>query len=131
MADASSSAQAARTLPCRACRTPLTHLFVDLGMSPIWNAMRLPSEAHLAEAFYPLRTFVCESCKLVQIEDVQPAETHFHGSYTYFSSYSKSWLAHAERYAAMMTERFGLGASSKVVEVASNDGYLTQYFKAK
>ncbi|HYD14832.1 MAG TPA: class I SAM-dependent methyltransferase [Hyphomicrobium sp.] len=131
MADASPTADAPRTLPCRACGTPLTHVFVDLGMSPISNAMRLPSEAHLAEAFYPLRTFVCESCKLVQIDDVQPAETHFHGSYTYFSSYSKSWLAHAERYAAMMTERFGLGASSKVVEVASNDGYLLQYFNAK
>lgn len=122
---------ATRSLPCRACGTPLGHVFVDLGMSPVSNAMRLPGQAHLAEAFYPLRTFVCASCKLVQIDDVQPAETHFHGSYTYFSSYSASWLAHAERYAAMMTERFGLGAASKVVEVASNDGYLLQYFKAR
>ncbi len=129
MADTTADAQ--RSLPCRACGTPLRHVFVDLGMSPISNAMRLPAEAHLAESFYPLRTFVCEDCKLVQIDDVQPAETHFHGSYTYFSSYSKSWLAHAQRYAAMMTERFGLDASSKVVEVASNDGYLLQYFKAQ
>ena len=131
MADKLQSAGATRTLACRACGTPLRHVFVDLGMSPVSNAMRLPSEAHLAEPFYPLRTFVCESCKLVQIDDVQPAETHFHGAYTYFSSYSKSWLAHAERYAEMMVARFGLGPSSKVVEVASNDGYLLQYFKAR
>jgi SAM-dependent methyltransferase len=122
---------ATRTLLCRACGTPLSHVFVDLGMSPVSNAMRLPAEAHLAEPFYPLRTFVCEACKLVQVDDVQPAETHFHGSYTYFSSYSKSWLEHARRYAEMMTGRFGLGPSSKVVEVASNDGYLLQYFKAQ
>ncbi len=131
MADDHRPADASRTLPCRACGTPLSHGFVDLGMSPISNAMRLPAEAHLAEAFYPLRTFVCEDCKLVQIDDVQPAETHFHGSYTYFSSYSKSWLEHARRYAEMMTGRFGLGPTSKVVEVASNDGYLLQYFKAQ
>ncbi|HEX2840977.1 class I SAM-dependent methyltransferase [Hyphomicrobium sp.] len=131
MADDHRPADVSRTLPCRACGTPLRHVFVDLGMSPISNAMRLPAEAHLAEAFYPLRTFVCETCKLVQIDDVQPAETHFHGSYTYFSSYSKSWLEHARRYAEMMTERFGLGPTSKVVEVASNDGYLLQYFKAQ
>ncbi len=130
MADPNSKTDAVRTLPCRACGTPLRHVFVDLGMSPVSNAMRLPAEAHLAEAFYPLRTFVCEDCKLVQIEDVQPAETHFHGSYTYFSSYSKSWVEHARRYADMMIQRFGLGAASKVVEVASNDGYLLQHFKA-
>jgi SAM-dependent methyltransferase len=131
-ASAPTSAETAhsRVLPCRSCGTPLKHVFVDLGMSPVSNAMRLPSEEHLAEPFYPLRTFVCEACKLVQIEDVQPAETHFHGSYTYFSSYSKSWLEHARRYAEMMTARFGLGPASKVVEVASNDGYLLQYFKA-
>lgn len=124
-------ADATRILPCRSCGTPLTHVFVDLGMSPVSNAMRKPSEAHEMEPFYPLRTFVCDACKLVQIDDVQPAATHFHGSYTYFSSYSKSWLAHAERYAAMMTDRFGLNSGSKVVEVASNDGYLLQYFKAQ
>lgn len=119
------------SLCCRSCGTALKHVFVDLGMSPISNAMRLPAEARSAEAFYPLCTYVCETCKLVQVEDVQPAETHFHGNYTYFSSYSKSWLEHASRYADMMTARFGLGAQSRVIEVASNDGYLLQYFKAK
>ncbi len=120
-----------RVLPCRACGTPLTHVFVDLGMSPVSNAMRKPSEAHTAEAFYPLRTFVCASCKLVQIDDVQPAETHFHGSYTYFSSYSDSWVEHARRYAEAMIARFALTPASKVVEVASNDGYLLQHFKGR
>ncbi len=116
---------------CRACGAPLAHVFVDLGQSPISNAMRDPREAHKPEPFYPLRTFVCERCKLVQIEDVQPAEQHFHGAYTYFSSYSQSWLEHAKRYADMMIARFRLGAASRVVEVASNDGYLLQYFKAR
>jgi hypothetical protein len=130
MAETAHNDSTTRVLACRSCGTPLRHVFVDLGMSPISNAMRLPSEAHLAEAFYPLRTFVCEACKLVQIDDVAPAETHFHGSYTYFSSYSTSWVEHARRYAEMMTARFGLGTASKVVEVASNDGYLLQHFKA-
>jgi SAM-dependent methyltransferase len=106
-------------------------VFVDLGMSPISNAMRHPSRLRDPEPFYPLRTFVCHACKLVQIEDVQPPEAHFHDAYTYFSSYSKSWLEHAQRYADMMIERFGLGAHSRAVEVASNDGYLLQYFKAR
>jgi SAM-dependent methyltransferase len=119
------------TQSCRACGTPLEHVFVDLGQSPISNAMRRPMDAREPEFFYPLRTFVCASCKLVQIEDVQPAETHFHGTYTYFSSYSESWLDHAKRYAEMMTARFKLGARSRVIEVASNDGYLLQYFKER
>lgn len=115
---------------CRACGAPLEHVFVDLGQSPISNAMRRPEHAREPEPFYPLRTFVCGACKLVQIEDVQPAESHFHGSYTYFSSYSASWLEHARRYAEMMIARFSLSPASRVVEVASNDGYLLQYFKA-
>ncbi|MES1179603.1 MAG: class I SAM-dependent methyltransferase, partial [Hyphomicrobium sp.] len=114
---------------CRACAAPLTHEFVDLGQSPISNAMRDPAKAHEAEAFYPLRTFVCERCKLVQLETFQIAEEHFHGGYSYFSSFSQSWLDHAKRYAEMATARFSLGPRSHVVEVASNDGYLLQYFK--
>ena len=117
-------------LYCRACAAPLTTSFVDLGLSPISNAMRRPDQASEAEAFYPLRTFVCDACRLVQIEDVAAREAHFHGDYTYFSSYSASWLRHAETYAAMMVDRFSLTPQSQVVEVASNDGYLLQYFKA-
>jgi SAM-dependent methyltransferase len=116
---------------CRACGQPLEHLFVDLGASPISNALRRPEQDGEAEAFYPLRCFVCDACKLVQVQDVVRREEHFHGDYAYFSSYSTTWLAHAEAYAAMMTERFGLGAGHHVVEVASNDGYLLQYFKAR
>ena len=117
-------------LVCRSCGAPLSVLFVDLGMSPISNAMRTPAQLGQAERFFPLRTFVCGACKLVQIEDVASREEHFHGDYTYFSSYSASWLAHAHAYADMMTRRFALGADSLVVEVASNDGYLLQYFNA-
>ena len=117
-------------LACRSCGAPLSDLFVDLGMSPISNAMRSADQAGQAERFFPLRTFVCGVCKLVQIEDVAGREEHFHGDYTYFSSFSTSWLAHACAYAEMMTGRYSLGAESLVVEVASNDGYLLQYFKA-
>jgi SAM-dependent methyltransferase len=117
-------------LVCRSCGAPLSTLFVDLGMSPISNAMRSPEQAGQMERFFPLRTFVCGACKLVQIEDVASREEHFHGDYTYFSSFSTSWLAHARAYAEMMTKRFALGPESLVVEVASNDGYLLQYFKA-
>jgi SAM-dependent methyltransferase len=119
------------TLCCRSCAAPLDHVFVDLGMSPIANAMRRPDQSREAELFYPLRTFVCTACKLVQIEDVQTREAHFHGEYTYFSSYSTSWLRHSEAYVAMMVERFGITPSSQVIEVASNDGYLLQYFNAR
>ena len=117
-------------LCCRSCGAPLEQVFVDLGLSPISNAMRRPDQAADAERFYPLKTFVCGVCRLVQIQDVESREAHFHGDYTYFSSYSESWLAHALAYAQMMTARFGLGPQSRVVEVASNDGYLLQYFKA-
>ena len=117
-------------LICRSCGAPLSTLFVDLGMSPISNAMRSPEQAGQVERFFPLRTFVCGACKLVQIEDVASREEHFHGDYTYFSSFSTTWLAHARAYSEMMTKRFALGPASLVVEVASNDGYLLQYFKA-
>ncbi len=120
----------ARIQPCRACGATLNRLFVDLGQSPISNAMRRPSDALEAEAFYPLRTFVCDTCRLVQIQDVASREAHFHGDYTYFSSVSDSWLAHAQAYAEAMIPRFALGSASRVVEVASNDGYLLQYFRA-
>jgi SAM-dependent methyltransferase len=114
---------------CRACAAPLTELFVDLGMSPISNAMRRPDQADRPEKFYPLRAFVCSECRLVQLQDFCAADELFDDTYTYFSSYSESWLKHASAYAAMMTERFALRPASQVVEVASNDGYLLQYFK--
>ncbi|HEX2593232.1 MAG TPA: class I SAM-dependent methyltransferase [Rhizomicrobium sp.] len=117
--------------PCRACSAPLTESFVDLGMSPISNAMRRPDQADRPEKFYPLRAFVCSECRLVQLQDFCAADELFDDTYTYFSSYAESWLRHAKAYAGMMIERFALGANSRVIEVASNDGYLLQYFKER
>ncbi len=116
---------------CRSCGTPLEHVFADLGLSPISNAFQRPQDLDRPEAFYPLRAYVCGECRLVQLQDFHQADDLFTADYAYFSSYSTSWLKHAETYAGRMVERFGLGAGSLVVELASNDGYLLQYFKAR
>jgi SAM-dependent methyltransferase len=115
--------------PCRFCAKPLTLSFADLGMSPPSNAYLKPAQLGRVEKFYPLHAWVCESCLLVQLEEFETPEQIF-SDYAYFSSYSESWLAHAREYTAMMIKRFGLGAKSRVVEIASNDGYLLQYFVA-
>jgi SAM-dependent methyltransferase len=101
---------------------------VDLGMTPISNAFVRADRASFGEKFYPLKSFVCDSCWLVQLEDFETPETHFHGEYVYFSSFSDSWLAHARAFVDKSVARFALGTSSRVVEVGSNDGYLLQYF---
>lgn len=113
---------------CRFCQTPLEHSLVDLGLSPVANAYVAEEDLDKGEGFYPLHTYVCQACFLVQIPEVRDCATIFNHEYAYFSSYSTSWLRHAELYTDKMISRFGLGASSKVVEVASNDGYLLQYF---
>lgn len=113
---------------CRSCGTPLTHTFVDLGLSPISNHFIRPENAAQGEFFYPLHALVCDQCWLVQLRDVASADTHFHDDYAYFSSYSSSWLDHAHRYVDDMTARFDISGKSKVIEIASNDGYLLQYF---
>jgi SAM-dependent methyltransferase len=113
--------------PCRFCGAPLTRTVVDLGMSPLANAYLEPEQLSVGEMFYPLHARVCEDCFLVQLEKFEQPEVIF-GDYAYFSSYSDSWLKHAERYVKMATRRFGLGPDSLVVELASNDGYLLQYF---
>jgi hypothetical protein len=115
---------------CRFCGTKLEQTFVDLGMSPLCESF-LPSE-HLnqMEPFYPLHVQVCGNCFLVQLEAYVTPE-HIFSDYAYFSSYSDSWLAHAKRYTDLMMERFGIGAKGFVVELASNDGYLLQYFVEK
>ena len=116
--------------PCRFCGQPLTVTFADLGMSPPSNAYLKPEQLNQMERFYPLHAYVCGTCKLVQLEEFEsPAEIFT--EYAYFSSFSTSWLQHAERYVAAMTDRFGLGSQSQVVEIASNDGYLLQYFKQR
>lgn len=113
--------------PCRSCRAPLEHVFVDLGMSPLANSILTQEELLHPESFYPLRALVCSQCFLVQLEEYESPSTIF-SDYAYFSSYSTTWLDHAARYAEYAVERFGLGRDSFVVEVASNDGYLLQYF---
>lgn len=117
--------------PCRFCGTDLHHTFCDLGMSPVSNAFVNPARAYQMEPFYPLHAFVCEQCHLVQLGEFQAREEIFDDQYAYFSSVSESWLAHCEAYVERMIERFGFGGASQVMEVASNDGYLLQYFKAR
>jgi 2-polyprenyl-3-methyl-5-hydroxy-6-metoxy-1,4-benzoquinol methylase len=115
---------------CRFCGAPLALSFADLGMSPPSNSYLEADELNRMERFYPLHAWVCEKCFLVQLEEFETPEQIF-SDYAYFSSYSESWLAHAEAYTKAMTARFGLNASSFVVEIASNDGYLLQYFVAQ
>lgn len=116
---------------CRHCGKPLSHLFLDLGSAPPSNAYLTESQLQRPELWFPLRLFVCDACWLVQTEDYAGSETLFDGDYAYFSSYSTSWLSHAERYVADMVSRYRLGADSRVVEVAANDGYLLQYVQAR
>jgi 2-polyprenyl-3-methyl-5-hydroxy-6-metoxy-1,4-benzoquinol methylase len=117
------------TNTCRFCKTELKHLFVDLGMSPIANAYIKPLNANKMEPFYPLKVFVCTNCFLVQLPSAIAREVHFNDEYAYFSSFSKSWLIHAKEYVDMMVSRFPCNKQSSIVELASNDGYLLQYFK--
>ncbi|WP_310395309.1 class I SAM-dependent methyltransferase [Hymenobacter sp.] len=113
---------------CRFCGTPLHVTFVDLGPSPLCQEHVRPEDFDRAEAFYDLHAYVCRACQLVQVKDlITPADV-FPNDYAYLSSYSPSWLRHAQAYTAMAIERFGLGPEHLVVEVASNDGYLLQYF---
>lgn len=107
----------------------MRHTFADLGLSPLSNAYVKPERLAHGEMFYPLHAYVCESCLLVQLEEFESPAAIF-GDYAYFSSYSSSWLEHARAYTELMLARFPLGPSSRVVEIASNDGYLLQYFKA-
>ena len=102
----------------------------DLGLSPLANSYVPFDRAHEGETFYPLKVWVCSGCLLAQLEEFQTPETIF-GDYAYFSSYSASWVEHARRYCDMMIERFGFGPAHQVVEIASNDGYLLQWFKAR
>jgi len=103
---------------------------VDLGLSPISNAFIPQDKLAHPEVFHPLRAQVCHHCWLVQLAEVTAADTHFHADYVYFSSFSTSWLAHAKAYVEAMIPRLALDASSRVIEVASNDGYLLQNFVA-
>lgn len=119
-----------RSLACRFCGSELRHTFVDLGMSPLCENYLQPEQLNEMEPFYPLHVFVCDKCFLVQLEEFVSPDSIF-SEYAYFSSYSDSWLEHCRRYTQQMLDRFRLGGRSLVVELASNDGYLLQYFVRK
>lgn len=117
----------ATTARCLFCKAPLTHTFVDLGMSPLCESYRTAEQLNQMEPFYPLHVKVCGECFLVQLEQYVSAE-HIFTEYAYFSSFSDSWLKHSSNYVDMISRRLRLGSGKLVVELASNDGYLLQYF---
>ncbi len=116
-------------MKCRHCKATLSHIFIDLGSSPPSNSYLTSKTIKQAEKWYPLKVFACESCWLVQTEDFVGAEEMFSKDYAYYSSYSSSWLKHAENYMNSMIDRLKLDGKSNVIEVASNDGYLLQFTK--
>jgi len=116
-----------RVYGCRFCGTALRHTFVDLGMSPLCQTHVAADQLDEMEPFYPLHAYVCDQCFLVQLREFVAPQNIF-TEYAYFSSYSSSWVEHARRYAEMAIARLGLGPTSKVMEIASNDGYLLQHF---
>ena len=117
-------------MKCRHCYAALTLPLIDLGLAPPSNAYLSTQQLQQPEKKYPLRVLVCQTCWLAQTEDFAQAHELFDADYAYFSSFSSTWLEHAKRYADEMSARFHLGSSSHVVEIAANDGYLLQYFKA-
>ena len=118
-------------MKCRFCATLLHDLFLDLGTAPPSNAFLTTADLNAPELYFPLRLFTCKACYLVQVDEVQKHDTLFSRDYVYFSSYSRTWLAHAESYVEMVTRRLGLNPSSMVMEIASNDGYLLQFVEAR
>ncbi|PNS09307.1 class I SAM-dependent methyltransferase [Solilutibacter silvestris] len=118
-------------MKCRFCDSPLHDVFLDLGSAPPSNAFLRVDELNAPEAWFPLKLHVCNQCHLVQVDEVQKHDALFSSDYVYFSSYSRSWLDHAERYVAQAVERLDITPHSLVVEIASNDGYLLQYVKAR
>lgn len=118
-------------MKCRFCKTELKDLFIDLVNAPASNSFLTLENLQEPEVFYPLKVFTCHNCFLVQIEEYKKSGDIFNNEYLYFSSFSKSWLDHAKKYADTMVNRLRLNEHSRVIELASNDGYLLQYFKEK
>jgi 2-polyprenyl-3-methyl-5-hydroxy-6-metoxy-1,4-benzoquinol methylase len=116
---------------CRFCNTPLHFEFLDLVNSPPSNSFLSSDQLNEPEIFYPLRVLVCENCFLVQIDEYQKSSAIFNNDYVYFSSFSSSWLNHAKKYCEEVVKRLSLNQESKVIEIASNDGYLLQFFLEK
>ena len=118
-------------MKCRLCQAGLSDVFLDLGSAPPSNAFLREQDLAAPEAWYPLKLFTCRACHLVQVDEVQQHDALFSSDYVYFSSYSRSWLQHAERYVTKAAERLQLGPADLVVEIASNDGYLLQYVQQR
>lgn len=118
-------------MKCRFCKTELQHVFIDLINSPASNSFLTKEQLNEPEVYYPLKVYTCHQCFLVQVDEYKKSDDIFNSDYVYFSSYSTSWLAHAKKYVQAMTDRFGYNQQSKVIEIASNDGYLLQYFAEK
>ena len=116
---------------CRFCNNILEHSVIDLGMSPLCQKHIKPEHANDMEKFYPLHAFICEHCWLMQLEQFATPDEIFADDYAYFSSFSESWQEHARKYAEQMTRRFKLNTTSLIIEIASNDGYLLQWFVQK
>lgn len=116
---------------CRFCHTPLEYTFIDLVNSPASNSFLTKEQLNEPETYYPLKVFTCHHCFLVQVDEYKKSDAIFNSEYVYFSSYSTSWLQHAKQYTGLMVDRFGFGKGSQVIEIASNDGYLLQYFQEK
>jgi len=114
---------------CRFCTTPLTSEFLDLVNSPASNSFLTKEQLNEPEIFYPLKLFVCDSCRLVQIDEYKKSDDIFDKNYIYFSSFSTSWVEHAKNYVDMISSRLKLNQDSFVIEIAANDGYLLQYIK--
>lgn len=118
-------------MKCRHCGAELTLSFIDLGSAPLSNSYLSEQALHEPEAWYPLRVMVCTNCWLVQAEDYADRTARFSPDYSYFSSFSTTWLQHSERFVAAISERLALCGASRVVEIGSNDGYLLQYVKSR
>jgi len=116
------------TFNCRFCNESLKHIFLDLGKSPLSNSFLKKEMLNQPEQFYPLCVYVCDKCFLVQLPEYENPENIF-GDYVYFSSYSDTWLKHSENYVNLMLSRFSFDRNNLVIEIASNDGYLLQFFK--
>ena len=119
------------THSCRFCSAPVSHSMCDLGMHPLCENFLTEDQTNAEEPFYPLHAFVCEKCFLIQVKEYVHGSEIFGGEYAYFSSFSDSWLEHCSRYVDSVTDRLSLNADSQVIELASNDGYLLQYFVRK
>jgi len=118
-------------MKCRFCNTELKHVFIDLVNSPASNSFLNKEQLNEPEVFYPLKVYTCHKCFLVQIDEYKKSDDIFNSDYVYFSSYSKTWLEHARRYTEKMIDRFHYSNRSQIIEIASNDGYLLQYFHQK